>query len=70
MRVCEGDADTFSRFGVSPFNVKREKRKTAKITTVDGVDDPRKTLTHAIRVSKRARESKTGEQILRHRGSA
>lgn len=31
------------------------KRKTAKITTVDGGDDPRKTLTHAIRVSKRAR---------------
>lgn len=55
MRVCEGDADMFSRFGVSPFNAKREKRKTAKTTTVDGGDDPRKTLTHAIWVSERER---------------
>lgn len=39
----------------APSTSKREKRKTAKITTVDGGDDPRKTLTHAIRVSKRAR---------------
>lgn len=42
-----------------PFNAKREKRKTTKITTVDGGDDPRKTLTHAIRVSKRARETES-----------
>lgn len=66
LNACEGDADTFSRFGVTPSRYAQRKGKSAKRQTLQqsmatSSTDPRKTLTHARRERERGRETE-GEQ--------